>query len=484
VIPNNEVLLMWCPDRRIWFLAALLASTIIGARQVRGQSSSLPVVPGAFGFGMSTRAAYGCGANPVVLRVTSLADSGTGTLRAAMDATSPRVVIFEVSGNIDLQSGITLNNPCITVAGQTAPSPGITVRYYGLEVRTHDVLLQHFRIRPGWTGSNCNEGLGTYPTASASNVVLDHMSVSWGLDENIYVYPGIGGGDANFTFWRSITSENLNYTPGSASCTGNAEAGHGFLVTQQTTHVAIIQSLTAHNNQRNPYIQNGSTIVILNNVIYNWYKEWGIVFGSHSTLPGGAWAGTAIGNRFKRGLDTVNPGDGNQAWMFYYLLDSGYSQAGNKIYRSDNTLDDGTGSLSGRITTEANELPYDPNVSSVPAQAPLPAGYAAMASTATEAFVVANAGARPTDRDAVDTRLMSDVVNRTGHVIATQGAVGGWPALAVNTRALALPSNPQAVQPSGYTALEEWLHSYAAGVEGGASQTAPAAPTGLRILTS
>jgi hypothetical protein len=152
-------------------------------------------------------------------------------------------------------------------------------------------------------------------------------------------------------------------------------------------------------------------------------------------------------------------------------------------------LDDGTGPLSGHITNEANEFPYNPNVQSPPGAAPLPAGYSLIPSTSVEAFVVANAGARPADRDAVDARVMSDVSNRTGHQISLQTDVGGWPSLTVNTRPLAAPSNPHVVQASGYTALEEWLHGYATGVEGGSAPTppagtsVPAAPTGLRIVS-
>ena len=177
-------------------------------------------------------------------------------------------MIFDVSGNIDLASGITVKSPCLTVAGQTAPTPGITVRYFGVEVRSHDVLLQHFRIRPGWTGANCNEGLGLYDSGGDPyNVVFDHMSVSWGLDENVYVLAR--NRPANMTFWRSITAEKLDRTPGTAFCSGQDEPSHGFLVYAGSRNVAMIQSLTAHNVQRNPYMQNGTSVVLLNNVVYD-----------------------------------------------------------------------------------------------------------------------------------------------------------------------------------------------------------------------
>jgi hypothetical protein len=426
---------------------------------------------------MDTRAAYACGSSPTILRVTNVNDSGANSFRAALTASGPRVVVFETSGNINLLSDIFINTPCLTVAGQTAPSPGITVRYQGIQIGTHDVLLQHFRIRPGWTnsGQSCSGGLdaiGTYPTAS--NIVMDHMSISWGQDENVYLYPGQGGGDANVTFWRSITSEGLRQAPGSAACTGQLEDGHGFLITQNVTKVAIIQSLFAHNWVRNPYGQNGSQVTILNNVIYDWYKDGAIDFESHSTLPGGPWSVTTAGNRFVRGPDTVD--SGGNGWMYYYYQDSG--ETGNRIYRSDNTL---TNDSDGKILAEENVLGYNPNVGSPPSAAPIPPGYTLLASTVMEAFVKANAGARPADRDAVDTRTIDSMMNRTGHIISTQNDVGGWPTLAVNARALTIPDSPHTVTSSGYTSLEVWLHGYAAIVEGG-GPIAPAQPTGLHIV--
>src|SRR6185295_18767194 len=143
------------------------------------------------------------------------------------------------------------------------------------------------------------------------NVVFDHMSISWGQDENVYVVARERPADV--TFWRSITAENLHRTPGSASCTGTVEDSHGFLVYDDTTNVAVIQSLFAHNLTRNPYMQNGSGVVLLNNVVYDWYKEWGFFFGNHRNLAGGAWQASAVGNLFIRGPNTVDPADGDVA---------------------------------------------------------------------------------------------------------------------------------------------------------------------------
>ena len=148
--------------------------------------------------------------------------------------------------------------------------------------------------------------------------------------------------------------------------------------------------------------------------------------------------------------------------------------AGNAIYRSDNTL----ANQDGTVVMESNGYSYDPNVSAAPAQAPMPSGFTALPSTEVEAFVLANAGARPTDRDPVDTRITAYVTSRGGNFISQEGEVGGFPVLAVNSRPLLLPASPHAVTASGYTNLEVWLHGYAAAVEPGATTSAaPSVPS-------
>src|SRR5690606_6707929 len=104
-----------------------------------------PVLPGLTGFGITTPAGRG----GEVLRVTNLNASGPGSLRAAIETPGPRVIVFEVSGTISLTKNLYVREPFVTIAGQTAPSPGITIRGAGLFVLTHDVLVQHLRIRPG-----------------------------------------------------------------------------------------------------------------------------------------------------------------------------------------------------------------------------------------------------------------------------------------------------------------------------------------------
>jgi len=150
----------------------------------------LPVFPGAERFGTRTPAGRG----GRVLEVTTLADSGPGSLREALEQPAPRIVVFRVTGTIELKDFLTINRPFVTVAGQTAPGGGICLKNAGLTITTHDVLVQHLRIRPGIEGDITPEYndavaiLGRHGEIDgASHVVLDHVSASWGEDETVSV---------------------------------------------------------------------------------------------------------------------------------------------------------------------------------------------------------------------------------------------------------------------------------------------------------
>lgn len=421
-----------------------------------------PVIPGApNSFGMSTRAAYGNGGTPTVYRITSRGDSGASTqLRHAIEASGNRVIIFEVGGDITLTSDMVVTNPYLTIAGQTAPAPGIRIRDYGFLINTHDVLFQHFTIRPG--ADTCNSGVQLYG-GSQENIVFDHMSLSWGQDENMATN-WTNGQDTNFTMWRCLIAEGL-YRAGAGGCSGGGTSnGHAFLVDASSGKVAIIQSLFASCYERNPYILADNSVVLLNNVIYQWHGPWGMFFnngGVANGSVGGPWYCSAVGNRFIKGPNSTDGGD-VVCYMFLYSTNGVGNVAGNQIYRSDNTI----ANQDGSVVLEANQYSYNPNVGSPPTSAPLPLGYTPLASTATEAYVLANCGARPAERDATDTRVVATVTNRNGNFVADPADVGGYPTLTPTTRTLSTPISPHVDSGNGYTNLEVWLQGYAAGVEG------------------
>lgn len=456
--------------------------------------SALPVIPGApLSPGMETRAAYACGSNPTVYHITSLADSGAGTLRAALTASGPRVVVFERSGYIDLTSDLAITHPCLTVAGQTAPSPGITVRAASagltevlITINTHDVLFQHFAIRPGVSnGSTCNGALQIYG-GDQQYIVLDHMSFSWGQDENVG-FNWTNGQSTDAVVYRSITAEGLVRASGSGSCTGGGFSnGHGILIDTDARRVAVIQTLYATNYERNPYMLGRTYTTHINNVQYQVHGPWGFFYNNGSVCGPGCgtndpWYSSVVGNVYIKGPNTccTGGGDDSQGFAFVYSVNGTDSPniAGNQIYRNDNII----ANQDGTIVTEHNGYSYDPNVGAPPSQAPMPAGFTPLASSAVEAFVLAHAGARPADRDAVDTRIVAYVTARGGNFISSESDVGGYPSLATNTRALTEPASEHSDSGNGYTNLEVWLQGYAAIVEGdeapvvGPADVAPAA---------
>jgi hypothetical protein len=388
--------------------------------------------PRAVGFGISTPGGRG----GAILVVTNLNDSGSGSLREAVQATGKRTVIFEVSGTIQLQNELKIRNPYLTIAGQTAPSPGITLRGAELNVNTHDVIIQHIRVRVGDiqpTGIDIG-GVDTVSTdgPGSVNVVIDHVSMSWSIDENASSwYDGLH----DVTFSNCIISEGLY-----ASIHPKGPHSMGFLVVPNGRNFAVLNNLVAHNGDRNPLLSTGSSVVVSNNLFYNW-------MGGRATNIGNVTSSITIkyptlvtltGNSYIGGLDTPS--------STYAISDNTSLNTGSQVYQSDNRLE----KVGGLYRNNAS---FNPLVGSAPISI---SGFSPIASSSVESVVLANAGARPTDRDAVDVRIVNSVKARNGRIINSQADVGGWPALTANYRKITIPSNPNGDDDGdGYTNFEE-----------------------------
>jgi hypothetical protein len=405
----------------------------------------LPVFPGAVGFGTTTPAGRG----GQVLRVTNLNDDGAGSLRAAISASAPRVVVFDVSGTIVLSSNLTITEPFLTVAGQTAPSPGITLRGAGLIVSTHDVVVLHLRIRPGDDAAgptpSTRDAFRLHGGSGVANVVLDHVSASWAIDENGGT--STSGTRRDLTISNSIISEGLHH-----SLHGDGPHSKGLLLGQGTQRVALVRSLLAHNYDRNPWFKGGTSGVVVNSVIYNWGNSKATYFtNTDSSLPD---SGAVVGNVYLRGPNTPA-----RAWPIQVATRT----SGSRFYIADNTLN------RAPLPSDPWSLVESKAGSGVIAAAPpvWPAGIAVLPSGETEAHVLQYAGARPADRDAVDARIVNEVRTGTGRIIDSTGQVGGWLDLGKTTRSLELPADPNGdADGDGYTNVEELLHQMAAAVEG------------------
>ena len=394
------------------------------------------------GYGSETRG----GLDGRIIKVTTLNATGEGSFTEALNAEGPRTIVFEVAGVIDLgKQQIDITEPYLTIAGQTAPSPGITLIRGGLTVRTHDVVIQHIRFRMGDAGAEKGEKyepeISTYG-AEAYNIVVDHCSVSWGVDENLSTSgPRLDGPEAtshNLTFSNNIIAEPLCYSVHSKD--GNH--GMGTLVHDNCTNVTIIGNYYAHNYERNPWYKGGCTGIVLNNLIYNpgkWTMRMGYVpkeWNNSDTAPVNPRV-TIIGNYMKTGVDTPET----------------TAMVGTNYNNGDCYLEDNIA-----IHLDGSECPItDGNITILDEKPSWIEGLEVLPAEDVPMHVLANAGARPKDRDAIDMRLVNEFITGTGNQIDSQNEVGGYPEVEPVYRALELPSENESI--------ESWLVQYTAQVQ-------------------
>jgi hypothetical protein len=397
---------------------------------------NLTVFPGAEGFGTSTPAGRG----GQIVKVVSLADAGPGSLRAALAVPGPRVIVFEVGGAIRLHSDLQIRSPYVTVAGQSAPRPGITLVGAGLSIQTHDVLIEHLRIRvgdlPDGPPPQSRDGVNIIGPG-AHHVVLDHLSASWAIDENGSTWFEV----ADVTISNCIFSEGLHH-----SKHNKGPHSKGFLVGDKAGYISLARNLFAHNADRNPFLKGGVTAVVVNNLMYNSGTEKFIEIADDYNA--GPTAVSIVGNRFIGGMDTP----ANACLLKVHKT----AKAGSRVFLLDN-------SYAGdhcRFDTD-----FDPRVSTPPVwdwrSGVVPA-------VDVEELVLSRAGARPVERDQVDLRVVADVRRRTGKIIDSQAQVGGWANLPATYRPFVCPGDPNGdPDGNGYTRIEECLHRMSAAVETG-----------------
>ena len=204
-----------------------------------------------------------------IYTVTSLEDSGPGTLREACEKGGARIIVFNVSGIIRIKSPLIIRAPYITIAGQTAPGDGICVAGESVWINTHDVIIRHMRFRRGETFvGRRDDAIGGNPVG---NIMIDHVSATWGLDENMSMYrhmysPGPGYqdvkvGTVNITIQNSLFGEALD------------TYNHAFGSTLGGENCAFVRNMWANNAGRNPSIGWNGIFNFANNVVFNWYNR-------------------------------------------------------------------------------------------------------------------------------------------------------------------------------------------------------------------
>jgi pectate lyase len=440
-------------------------SSINSSRSSAGSSvaGELLAFPGAEGF--AAKVTGGRGGR--VIKVTNLNASGPGSLAEALAASGKRIVVFDVSGVIKIpgrndtskNGGILyIENGDVTIAGQTAPGAGITIQGRLYTPNVENIIIRHLRIRPEYDGSTV-EQFDAVQTYYGNNIIMDHISASFGLDENIDIYTS-----NNITIqWSTIESASLE---------GEGNHNFGLISGEDGYNVSVLNNLFAHNARRNPAISNGPAEVI-NNVMYNVNHAF-----HHDDSPRGGNFNVA-GNYYKRGPKS---GEFHPFWV--------YAEAGevDRSYFVNDWIDLGNGPSScneGAFTNPVtqcdinSEYPKAKVVNNKFSFSNIPGWKEPQITSPSESYsnVLAKAGAFP--RDAITKRSVTETENRTGDWDSRYVANlmdGLTPGTApVDTDNDGMPDewetaqdlNPNdgtdhsKVMPSGYTAIEEYINELA-----------------------
>ena len=379
------------------------------ARPIDLPQASIPAFPGAEGGGAYT---FG-GRGGRVIVVTSLADSGPGTLREACEQGGARIVVFNVAGIIRLKTPLMIRAPYITIEGQSAPGDGICVAGESVWLNTHDVLVRFMRFRRGETNvGRRDDSIGGNPIG---NIMIDHVSASWGLDENMSMYrhmyndsTGIAEqklGTVNITIQNSIFAEALD--------TWN----HAFGSTLGGENCTFMRNLWADNAGRNPSIGWNGVFNFANNVMFNWV---------HRSVDGGDYRAlyNIINNYYKPGPSTpkdTNIGhrilkpESGRSKLKYQVYGRAYV-AGNIVEGfPEVTKDNWNGGVQVEELPNTGKYTADMKVSK-----PLPMPEITIIPTEKAyTYVLENAGAILPKRDPVDTRVVEQV--RTGKITYKEG---------------------------------------------------------------
>ena len=386
-----------------------LAAVLLAAAPVATSAAPREVLafPGAEGAG---RLSLG-GRGGAVIKVTNLEDSGPGSLRAAVEARGPRTVVFEVAGTIPLKSDLKITEPRLTIAGQTAPGGGITLRDHTLVVAADDVVIRFIRSRLG--DESRTEGDAIWIVAGR-RIILDHVSASWSVDETLSAsarYDNPGQGFYDLTVQWSIISESLR-----RSIHSKGDHGYGSLIRGgRGSRISFHHNLWADHLARMPRPGNydgpdldpvGAFFEFRSNVFYDWGK-------GHAGYDADKAALAAYGfvdNAYVMGPDSEKPIAFNESNSLAKAWFAGNSM--NGVVPEDQwSLVDGL-----QVDGYRQTGPID--------VAPVAADPAALAYER----VLADAGAS-VYRDSVDARVVAGVRDRTGRQIDSQAQVGGWPVL-------------------------------------------------------
>lgn len=443
----------------IWIIVLMVSCVAEDTTEISNDTVLVPIneialaFPGAEGFGKEASGGRG----GKVLWVTNLNDAGTGSLRAAVETSGKRYILFKVSGTIQLKSRLVINYGDVTIAGQSAPGDGICIRDYSVVVNADNVIIRYLRFRMGDEAKQEGDALeGRFH----KNIIIDHCSMSWSTDECVSFY-----GNENTTVQWCIIAESLRNSV-------HFKGAHGYGGIWGGKNASFHHNLLAHHDSRNARLgeEAGKAFALTdkvdlrNNVIYNW--------GSNSIYGGEGMNVNIVNCYFKPGPATIaNNGISKQARIFSpdknKIKGTEIFDVWGKFYIHGNYVDGSTdattdnwmygvynqfhGSYSvypasctdvnGNTITCDYSIPVsDSERASMKLESPLDINDNITTHSATVAYqrVLTFAGASLV-RDAVDSRIIQNVEDisysfegsngSTHGIIDTQGDVGGWPLL-------------------------------------------------------
>lgn len=369
---------------------------------VQGQTLAFP---GAEGFGKHTSG----GRAGKTLIVTNLNDSGEGSLRKAIQANGPRIVVFAVSGNISLESPLDIHRGDITIAGQSAPGDGICIKNYPVNIKANNVIIRYMRFRMGDERKVEADALGA--NSLNNNIIIDHCSMSWATDECASFYR-----NKNFTLQWCMITESLNASV-------HAKGDHGYGGIWGGMGASFHHNLIASHSSRTPRFSGSSTtpntkdelVDFCNNVIYNW--------GSNSSYGGEKGRYNVVNNYYKPGPATAKQRASRllNPWAPFgsFFVQGNFLQNNPSITRDN---------WSGGVQCEG--------CTSIRMDTPYPVQAIALQSAEDAYLSVLEGAGASHKRDQVDSRIINEV--RTGKspngkagngLIDSQADVGSWPEL-------------------------------------------------------
>ena len=288
----------------------------------------------------------------------------------------------------------------------------------------------------------------------AKNILFDHCSVAWSIDENLSVSgPRVKNGTAaRVTLRNCLIAEGLDNSTHSKGPHSKGTLVHDFV-----RDVAIAGCFYAHNFNRHPYIKPNATVFMANNLIYNPGNaaiHFAYTPSEYKTIPDPMLPSflTALGNVYRMGADTKP-----KVALFTCSPAAPADAPVGYVYQRDNRVYDRQGALLWNGVSGDAAFLSDPRLTLLDTPKIAPANFTPLPSLVTEGYVLKNAGARPKDRDVVDKRIIDDYLARRGRIPDSQDEVGGYPKSRGTHRPLEIPTSPDAVA--------KWLESYLAEVE-------------------